>query len=202
MGFGLNAGWAIEGAVGSLHKVDATYLSPHVNMAARMEAASRQFGVSILMTDNFFELMSSEAQACCRKIDVVTVKGSAVPVSIYTYDTYQNQTFVTHKLTAFFDSQNLMADNYSTAVWNVDNEVVRLRRLAVPGFRKAFQEGLSSYLEGNWRQAVVRLERANSIMEAANPNGDGPSKTLLNYMQGQDLICPRDWQGFRPLTSK
>ena len=41
MGFGLHAGWAIEGAVGSLQKVDATYLSPHVNMAARMEAASR-----------------------------------------------------------------------------------------------------------------------------------------------------------------
>ena len=56
MGFGLHAGWAIEGAVGSLQKVDATYLSPHVNMAARMEAASRQFGVSVLMTQNFYEV--------------------------------------------------------------------------------------------------------------------------------------------------
>lgn len=56
MGFGLHAGWAIEGAVGSLQKVDATYLSPHVNMAARMEAATRQFGVSILMTRNFFKV--------------------------------------------------------------------------------------------------------------------------------------------------
>ena len=25
-------GWAIEGAVGSEYKVDATYLSPHVNL--------------------------------------------------------------------------------------------------------------------------------------------------------------------------
>ena len=56
MGFGLHAGWAIEGAVGSLQKVDATYLSPHVNMAARMEAAAKQFGVSILMTEKFFEV--------------------------------------------------------------------------------------------------------------------------------------------------
>jgi hypothetical protein len=71
MGFGLHAGWAIEGAVGSLQKVstsphsaipgdavyvfniglpfaqvDATYLSPHVNMAARLETSSRQYGVS------------------------------------------------------------------------------------------------------------------------------------------------------------
>ena len=58
MGFGLHAGWAIEGAVGSLQKVDATYLSPHVNMAARMEAASKQFGVGILMSERFFEVRS------------------------------------------------------------------------------------------------------------------------------------------------
>jgi class 3 adenylate cyclase len=56
MGFGLHAGWAIEGAVGSLQKVDATYLSPHVNMAARMEVASRQFGVAILFTERFYEV--------------------------------------------------------------------------------------------------------------------------------------------------
>lgn len=50
MGFGLHIGWAIEGAVGSLHKVDATYLSPHVNMAARLETSSRQYGVPLLLS--------------------------------------------------------------------------------------------------------------------------------------------------------
>jgi class 3 adenylate cyclase len=48
MGFGLHAGWGIEGAVGSLQKVDATYLSPHVNMAARLETSSKQYGVPLL----------------------------------------------------------------------------------------------------------------------------------------------------------
>ena len=61
MGFGLHAGWAIEGAVGSLQKVDATYLSPHVNMAARMDAATRQFGVSILVTNSFFKVSQLRA---------------------------------------------------------------------------------------------------------------------------------------------
>jgi len=41
MGFGLHQGWAIEGAIGSRFKVDASYLSPNVNMAARLEAASK-----------------------------------------------------------------------------------------------------------------------------------------------------------------
>lgn len=54
MGVGMHAGWAIEGAVGSMQKVDATYLSPHVNMAARMQTATKQYNVSILMTQDFF----------------------------------------------------------------------------------------------------------------------------------------------------
>lgn len=41
MGFGLHVGWAIEGAIGSEYKIDASYLSPNVNMSSRLEAASR-----------------------------------------------------------------------------------------------------------------------------------------------------------------
>ena len=41
MGFGLNLGWAIEGAIGSTYKIDASYLSPNVNLAARLEAACK-----------------------------------------------------------------------------------------------------------------------------------------------------------------
>ena len=93
MGFGLHAGWAIEGAVGSLQKVDATYLSPHVNMAARLETSSRQYGVPLLASHFFHELMSAEGRDFCRKIDVCTVKGSEVPIGVYTYDALQEQTF-------------------------------------------------------------------------------------------------------------
>jgi len=36
MGFGLHVGWAIEGPIGSEYKIDASYLSHHVNMASRL----------------------------------------------------------------------------------------------------------------------------------------------------------------------
>lgn len=49
MGFGLHVGWAIEGAIGSEFKIDASYLSPNVNMASRLEAATKQFGVPVLI---------------------------------------------------------------------------------------------------------------------------------------------------------
>lgn len=42
MGFGLHIGWGIEGAVGSNFKIDATYLSPHVNLSSALKDATRK----------------------------------------------------------------------------------------------------------------------------------------------------------------
>ncbi len=32
--------------------------------------------------------------------------------------------------------------------------------------------------------------------------GDGPSKTLLRYMNEFNFVAPNTWKGYRPLTSK
>ena len=84
MGFGLDQGWAIEGAIGSEFKIDASYLSPHVNLSSRMEAATKQYGVPFLISSNVYNILSPEMRKICRKIDVVTVKGSKVPITLYT----------------------------------------------------------------------------------------------------------------------
>lgn len=86
MGFGLHYGWAIEGAIGSNYKIDASYLSPHVNMAARLEAASKQFNVQILVSGFLVKILSHKMQGQLRHIDTVTVKGSNVPVEFHTMD--------------------------------------------------------------------------------------------------------------------
>jgi len=78
--------WSIEGAIGSKHKVDASYLSPNVNMAARLESATKQYGVSILMSGDFASLLSPEIRDKCRQIDAVLVKGSSQPMPIWTID--------------------------------------------------------------------------------------------------------------------
>ena len=62
MGFGLHIGWAIEGLIGSSHKIDASYLSPHVNLAARLEAATKQFGVNFLLSEPLYNLLSDKFQ--------------------------------------------------------------------------------------------------------------------------------------------
>lgn len=86
MGFGLHIGWAIEGAIGSYFKIDASYLSPNVNMASRLEAATKQFGLDLLISESLYDLLTPGLQTYCRNIDRVTVKGSKKPLRLYTID--------------------------------------------------------------------------------------------------------------------
>ena len=56
MGFGLHAGWAIEGAIGSHLKIDMSYLSPNVNMSMRLEGLTKIFHVPFLFTSSLYNL--------------------------------------------------------------------------------------------------------------------------------------------------
>jgi class 3 adenylate cyclase len=80
MGFGLHIGWGIEGAIGSKFKIDASYLSPNVNMAARLQAATKQFGVHLLISGTLENYVSDQIKKHLRLIDRVTVKGSIQPM--------------------------------------------------------------------------------------------------------------------------
>jgi class 3 adenylate cyclase len=84
MGYGLHFGWAIEGAIGSPHKVDASYLSPHVNVSARLEGSTKQYGVPFLLSGDLFDLFSPELQAYARLVDVICVKGGEEAERMYT----------------------------------------------------------------------------------------------------------------------
>lgn len=151
--------------------------------------------------------MSTEAQEHCRKLDVVTVKGSSVPMPIYTYDTLQKQEFPqlrTPKFSNLSLDQVLekQADEYDAIQWTHDPDLVQLRCLATSEFRKTYRQGLDNYLNGKWEAAKEYLLKADSMMLDSDTGGDGPSRTLLSYMQARNWTCPKDWNGFRPLTSK
>src|SRR3546814_303763 len=50
MGFGLHVGWAIEGAIGSSRKIDASYISPQVNMTEFLSSEERRVGKECVST--------------------------------------------------------------------------------------------------------------------------------------------------------
>ena len=86
MGFGLHVGWAIEGTIGSKFKIDASYLSPNVNVSARLEAATHMYDCPLLFSGFFADELSPAARSFCRMVDVVSVKGSNVPLELWTFD--------------------------------------------------------------------------------------------------------------------
>jgi len=90
MGFGLHVGWAIEGAIGSSHKIDASYLSPNVNLTARLCSATRQYRVPLILSGPFYRLLDPRIQRRCRHIDQVTLKGSSQPLDLYAFDICTN----------------------------------------------------------------------------------------------------------------
>lgn len=86
IGCGLHVGWAIEGAIGSNRKIDASYLSPHVSATEYLESSTKAYGVSLLLSEPFFRLLSPAAAKVCRQVDRVRRSVHEEPMGLYTYD--------------------------------------------------------------------------------------------------------------------
>jgi len=86
MGNGLHIGWAIEGAIGSFYKIDASYLSPHVKMSEVLEGATKIYGVPVLISGEIKHHFSKDADKYIRQIDVVKFQGSGQVLELYTFD--------------------------------------------------------------------------------------------------------------------
>eukprot|EP00392_Amoebophrya_sp_AT5.2_P002930 g2935.t1 len=87
-GLGLHVGWAIEGPIGSDFKVDASYLSPHVNISMQLEGGTKTYGVPILLSEPLYLLLSLKAKQRCRKIDMIGNLGGGMknkPGGLYTF---------------------------------------------------------------------------------------------------------------------
>lgn len=231
LNFGMDAGWAVEGAVGSAYKIDATYLSPHVNMASRMMSATKQYGVYILLSQSVHKLLSENAQDKLRHIDTVTVKGSSVQQKIFTYDAKPRSDFFLYSKTE--SQQDLESDRYSPAIWNVDQDLLAMRSHISDEFMELFDRGRDEYLSGNWPLAVQLLKSADKLMfqrvmeegfasqsfvdncsvlqslvDVNNDDdervsmGDGPSQRIIKYIADMGGVAPSNWKGYRPLTFK
>ena len=214
MGFGLHVGWAIEGAIGSEFKVDASYLSPIVNLASRLEAATRQFGVPILFSGQVYSILSPEVQEMCRQIDCVLVKGSKTPIKLFTLDVSLVEVPVVDSIRADPNDNSIkqglktereriayMAMNRQEEMWTsfrLDVQLISMRKAVNPKFTSKFNEGFESYLKGQWPEARRDLLHALQV----KGEEDGPTRTLLAYMADLADTAPPAWAGCRELTEK
>jgi adenylate cyclase len=81
IGIGLNTGDCVIGNMGSTKRFDYTAMGDTVNLAARLEGLTKQYGVKILIGEKTFSKV--KGSYICREIDFVQVKGKKEGVTIY-----------------------------------------------------------------------------------------------------------------------
>jgi class 3 adenylate cyclase len=95
MGCGLHAGQAVQGAIGSERKIDATYVSEAVEMSEFLESSTKKYGVNMLMSSSFHRLLHSSNRYRCRIVDQIVKQGDddddgeiydGDVMELYTYD--------------------------------------------------------------------------------------------------------------------
>ena len=82
IGSGLHVGWAIEGAIGSNRKIDASYLSPHVNFTEFLESSTKEYGVPLLFSEAFYRFLSPQAKKYCRQVGGMIIKSFSLLIFI------------------------------------------------------------------------------------------------------------------------
>ena len=82
MGIGVNHGEVIVGNIGSQERMDPTVIGDAVNLASRLEALTRTYGLDMLVGASVAELVRDEVYL--RSVARVQVKGKTKPVDVFT----------------------------------------------------------------------------------------------------------------------
>ncbi|MGB3298288.1 MAG: adenylate/guanylate cyclase domain-containing protein [Phormidesmis sp.] len=81
IGIGLSSGEVVSGNIGSQRKMDYTVIGDGVNLSARLESITKQYGCDIVLSEHTYERCKD--QVWVRELDLLRVKGKQEPVKIY-----------------------------------------------------------------------------------------------------------------------
>ena len=205
--FGFHVGWAFEGAIGSPFKIDASYLSPHVNLASRVESATKQYGVSILMSSDMYMRLEEEVRHFTRLIDTVKLKGVAEPVGLHCFDvdptglTLKDSRLNTREIIRKRARLKAALENGRITVsqmFTLSAAIAALRVKYSKPFFASYAQAYNFYVSGKWLQASKVL-KSECLAELPH---DGPSLAILAYMEEFGFEAPLTWRGYRELHSK
>ena len=114
VGIGINTGDAVVGNMGSNQRFDYTVLGDSVNLAARLEAQTKEYGVFFMFTEHTLKQIASPENLVM--LDKIAVKGQTAPVTIYTI-------LKDHKYARVI---NRMVDAYQNREWAICSNQIEI----------------------------------------------------------------------------
>lgn len=226
MGFGMHVGWAIEGAIGSKYKIDASYLSPHVNISSSLEAATKQYGVSLLISEKVKELVREPLRGMIRAVDNIIIKGSTHGLQICTLDYFiQDSFYSAHhivedkigiekkrehlKLKKERTQLKLQLESAELDIRSLllgDDDITQMRINHTNEFHREWNTAINNYFRGDWQKAkeglnkTLNMAKRNAVTKADHIPEDGPSRAILSFMARTNFEKPEGWTGVRELS--
>ena len=124
-----------------------------------------------------------------------SVKGSVAPMSFYTFDV--NPYPILPSLPKNGTFWDLFPPTTTAECVHFSSSTSILFMNLPFRYRAKFGTGVQAYLDGQWAESKQILTECQRVL----PH-DGPTKTLLNTMSKTNFQAPRQWRGYRELTSK
>lgn len=81
IGMGIHSDEVVSGNIGSSRRMELTSIGDGVNLASRLEGASKQYGTDLIISDNTYKQYKERLYV--RELDFITVKGKSEPVIVY-----------------------------------------------------------------------------------------------------------------------
>lgn len=82
IGVGISTGNVVSGNIGAENRFEYTVIGDSVNIAARLESATKTYGVNLLICENTYNEVKEHF--CCLELDEILVKGKQNPIKIFT----------------------------------------------------------------------------------------------------------------------
>mmetsp|Transcript_10709 Transcript_10709/g.23223 ORF Transcript_10709/g.23223 Transcript_10709/m.23223 type:complete len:1219 (-) Transcript_10709:40-3696(-) len=204
LGFGLHPGWAIEGAIGSSYKIDATYVSPSVAYAWSVQRITKLYGVPILLSEEMFQLLSTNAKERCRAIDRVKLSIRPAPTYLYSFDVpnHSGRELACpegHLVGQAIPPGEMTIEQLVTKgvewLFLMEQDVIVLREAVTTEALSIWRRGFDLYESGEWGRSAEHFDRMAELMGGS----DGPADTLIEFMDRHHRVKPLDWKGHRDI---